>query len=167
MIKARSAALKGFLADGNFSAAERALIKSVTQKSLLYLLDAGLMDGGTAGYDYGGTLNILLANYDSAYYQMVTDSVFLLDPKQLTGMYALFGDYVIDFTDYWLRAPDSTKYTDSSPSNVLYLRTDSKILYSHANDGDIGVRPALYLKHGTFKLTGGDGSDFDPYVISG
>ena len=159
----------GFLADGNFTAAERAMIKPITQKSVIYPDDQAQSDGGTEAYDYGGQIDTIVANYANAWYQNVTDSVFLLDPIQINAVYNLFGYfYNFDNVNYWLRAPDSPYYTDSSPANVLYIRgSDGDILYSVANDGSMGVRPALVLDAKSIKVNSGDGSDSAPFIIGG
>jgi hypothetical protein len=163
---------KGFLATDNFTEYERNLIKPVTQKDLLYFSihwgSTDPVDGGSTYYNYGGTIDTIVANYDSAWYRNVTDSVFLLDPKQVNGVYNRFGSYYYNnWDDYWLHAPDSAAYKDGSASNVLYIRgVDGKILYRKAESGSIGVRPALSLNSTSVILESGDGSDIKPYIIS-
>lgn len=160
---------KGFLADGNFNEYERNFIRPVTHKALLYYVDWELAEGGSTGYDYGGRIDTIVANYDSAWYHNVTDKVFLLDPEQVNGVYNRFGSYYNkDWDDYWLRAPDSSKYVDSSAANVLYIRgLNGKVMYHAAYHGSIGVRPALTLNLKSVIFESGDGSDAMPYVITG
>ena len=74
---------KGFLADGNFTQAERSLIKPYTHKVLLDSLDYEKKDGGTEPYTSNSFIDQVVQNYDAAYFQNVTDSIFLLSVKQL------------------------------------------------------------------------------------
>lgn len=154
----------GFLYE--FTEGERLLIKPVTQKMILYAIDMDQVEGGTQEYKYGGTLETIVQNYDDAIYKNVTDQVFILDPKQLHAAYELFGiTFVSLHTPYWLRAPDASIYMDSSPSNVLYLRDDGKIMYTPAY-GNRGVRPALFLDHSLLAaFSSGDGTQDSPYII--
>jgi hypothetical protein len=160
---------KGFLADGNFTSTERTLIKFVTLKTVLYYDDKNLAEGGSVAYDYGGYIDTIVGNYDNAWYQNVTDQVFLLDPKQIYQVYKLFGSYFYQGkSNYWLRAPDSPRYLDSSSAKVLYINhINGHVLYRVANDGSIGVRPALTLDNKLIILISGDGSYGNPYTISG
>ncbi len=163
---------KGFLAADNFTEYERNLIKPVTQKSLLYYVDSAMAEGGLYGYDYRGQINTIVANYHYSWYHTLTDSVFLLDPKQIDGVYKLFGSDFGSFykngrDDYWLRAPDSSRYIDSSAANVLYISSwNGKVFYSPANNGSIGIRPALTLNLKSAISRSGDGSYAHPYVIT-
>jgi len=160
---------KGFLANGNFTVYERYLIKPVAQKTLLYIVDQKLAEGGSTPYKYNDEIEDIVNNYDMAFYHNVVDYVFLLNPKQVNGVYKRFGQYYFNYReDYWLRAPDTEIYTDSSPANVLYIRgRDGVVMYHSANNGSIGVRPALTLnlKSVIFKL--GNGSNKKPYIITG
>jgi hypothetical protein len=159
---------KGFLAEGNFTEYELNLIKPVTQKALLYRTDKQLAEGGSIGYRYHDEIENIVNNYDNAWYHNVTDKVFLLDPKQVNSVYNLFGSYYHDnHEDYWLRAPDTSIYTDSSPANVLYIRKDGTVMYRRAKKGDIGVRPALTLNRELIIFfQSGDGSNINPYIIT-
>jgi hypothetical protein len=159
---------QGFLAAGNFAESERNLVKPVTQKSVLYPVDWVMAEGGSEAYDYGGQITKIVGNYDRARYHNGTDQVFLLDPKQINGVYNRFGTYYrSNWDEYWLRAPDNSSYVDSSAANVLTLAGDGDVLYRAANDGSIGVRPALTLNRELVIFRSGDGSDAKPYVISG
>ncbi len=160
---------KGFLADGNFIEYERNLIKHVTQKALLYYEDWKLAEGGSEYYNYGGHIDTIVANYYSAWYHNVTDKVFFLDPIQVNRLYNRFGSYYNNgLDDYWLRAPDSDKYVDSSSANVLYIRVgDGHVMYKEANFGNIGVRPALTLNHESVVFESGNGSRVNPFVTAG
>ena len=158
---------KGFLADGNFTKLERSLIKSVEHKTLLYINDYNLSEGGSTSYEYKSSIAEIVNNYDDSAYVNVTDSVFIPDPKQIHAVFLLFGYYYNNpSSDAWLQAPDASIYTDSSPANVLYVRgNDGTIMYSPAYTGSIGVRPALVLNHDLTKFKSGAGTADDPYVI--
>lgn len=75
---------KGFLADGNFTVQERDVIQPVKHKVILSSVDSPVKTGGTVPHysDYTNP-SAAVANYDSAYYQDVTDKVFLLSIKEL------------------------------------------------------------------------------------
>ncbi|MGN0181885.1 MAG: DUF6273 domain-containing protein, partial [Candidatus Ornithomonoglobus sp.] len=75
----------GFLT--NFTLGERNAIKPVTQKSLLdgYEYDSNNKDSNYHICDFH--INNVLQNYDTAYSEQVTDSVFLLDVKQVNAVY--------------------------------------------------------------------------------
>jgi hypothetical protein len=130
-------------------------------------VDRELAEGGSTSYKYKDEIEDIVNNYDEAWYHNVTDKVFLLDPKQVNGVYNRFGSYYRNhWEDYWLRAPDTHIYTDSSPANVLYIRGDGTVMYRRANNGSIGIRPALTLNRESVVFESGDGSDVKPYVIT-
>jgi len=94
---------KGFLADGNFTEAERSVIKTVTQKNLLDPEDFDLAIGGSVdaweGFKSRGTDGELVEpaenRYDEICFENVTDKVFLMDIKQLWAVYqneSILGD---------------------------------------------------------------------------
>lgn len=74
---------KGFLADGNFTEAERGLIHPVLHKTLLCELDMDKKTGGTTKHIANGDISSAVGNYDDAYYENVEDKVFLLDIKEV------------------------------------------------------------------------------------
>jgi hypothetical protein len=75
---------KGFLTDGNFNARERSWIEPFQNKVLLNVTDSGQADGGSAAHTYNSNWADVLQNTDSdAYYQNVTDKIFLPSLKQL------------------------------------------------------------------------------------
>ena len=157
----------GFLSTENFTIDEFNMIKPILHKSLLDGIDYLLADGGTIGYVYADTVELLsfYDNYDEAYFIMVTDKVFLLDPVKLDSLSNRFGEYYSTTLSYWIGAPDASIYTDSSPANELYVREDGVIMYEKANKGDVGVRPALVLDRETFYFLRGDGTLLEPFVI--
>gem|GEM_PF-1197817 len=182
---------KGFLADGNFTASERNVIKSVTQKSLLNSVDVTkLKVGGTANHTYSATISTVVQNYDTAYYHNVTDKMFLLDVKQLDKVYqkrtTLGTNYYIgqptqkavdnySYKDsglgvgknwfYWLRSP----YADSNFPNYVRIVSADGIVYINLayNDYVKGVRPAFYINLSSVIFKSGNGSSGAPFVVSG
>ena len=74
---------KGFLAEGNFNAEERALLKSFSHKVALSELDSIKADGGTQNLNYVNDLANVVQNYHGVFYQNIEDRVFLLSVQQL------------------------------------------------------------------------------------
>lgn len=184
---------KGFLADGNFTENERAAISSVTQKALLNYVDVSkLMTGGTSSLDYNTSFESVVQNYDTAYYQDVTDKMFLLDVKQFHQLWQKGGilgeDYYIGYPTqtavneseyknstlvpekywfYWLRSPNG--YGNRSAS-VRYVLADGGVYGNSACSGciyGVGVRPAFYLTPDTVDFESAIGSADSPYHLIG
>ncbi len=169
---------KGFLAGDNFSVQERAAIKQVTHKALLSYYDKGLNEGGTyISLDFRDISSIGDA-YDKAYYNSVSDEVFLLSVKDLHEYVYKRGYEVkakptqkaIDkslvkfdglssekYWDYWLSTPDDgyNAYTKGGYSNYI----DNEHPYADY----VGVRPALYIDLSSLSFKSGDGSKDFPY----
>ena len=180
---------KGFLAEGNFSASERSIIKQVTQKSLLNYQDRDLAATGSTEHLYVLNISGVLGNYSAAYANNVTDRMFLLDVAQVYQVYAnrgVLGDsyYLGQPTTqcvenselinapistgnnwlYWLRSPIAN---DSYPAFVRYVNSDDYVYNAGANSGFLGVRPAFFINLSSVIFISGDGSIDDPYVIGG
>ena len=77
----------GFL--HNFSQGEINAIKEVTQRSIVAYpeYDNGVYTEGSEPHEHCGNINEVVANYDKAYAEQVTDKMFLLDeiPRFETG----------------------------------------------------------------------------------
>jgi hypothetical protein len=181
---------KGFLADGNFTSTERNLIKIVVQKSILNDNDKLTKAGGTTFHTNKTTISTVLQNYDTAYYQNVSDKMFLLDVKQLVNIQencsTILGasyyigrpskkavdnsqytnTYLIDGNNwyYWLRTPDATS---TNPSGVRYVYSDG-LIYSSTTlvQHLFGVRPAFYMDLKTEMFESGNGSVTTPFIIA-
>jgi hypothetical protein len=152
----------GFLADGNFTSHERALIQPVTHKSIIAPIDNTVKSGGTEEHTYG-TVSIPNAyqNYDNANYRVTTDQVFLLSVKELIDLVAR--DAVEDGKDfpylpggYWLR--DAMTFG----SHTVRVVSNTIINFSNAYLSE-NVRPALYLKSDL--VFTGTGTLASPYTI--
>jgi hypothetical protein len=180
---------KGFMADGNFTTSERNAIKSVTQKSILNAVDAGkLKAGGTVPLTTDENISSVVQNYDTAYYQNITDKMFLLDVKQLSKVYqnsATLGtnyyigkptqravdnsDYkkssLLNTSNYWysyIRTP----YTGSdNPYNVRRVGSDGYVGSYSVESGIVGVRPAFYINLSSVIFKSGNGTASSPYVV--
>ncbi len=178
---------KGFLADGNFSATERSLIKPLTHKVLLAGVDQEKKNGGTVEHDYYGDTDLsnVMQNYDStAYFKNVTDSVFQLSIKQLKEWvydrgYAVTAQPTAEAVtqsayknetllnssinwNYWLNSPDALM-----PNNVRTVYTDGAVGNGTAYSGLMGVRPALQLNlSAVFFASGGTGTSSSPYTLT-
>ena len=158
----------GFLND--FSKAEIAAMKNVTQRSLVSHpeYNHGFYDGdGRSDLELNFDIENVASNFDSAYGENSTEKVFLLDVKQVNTVWKNFGNYYVGRNDqgsewpYWLRTPYSNcnhlmRYVESSGSiEKHYPMTDY-----------MGVRPAFYLDSDYYVTTSGDGSASNPYVGS-
>ncbi len=178
----------GFLADGNFTATERGLIKPYTHKVVLAGTDSAKKEGGSANLNYDSILSTVVQNYDTtAYYHIVTDNIFLLSVKQLKEWVydnrgSLGKDYhiakptaeAVTQSTYKLSSLNSTAnwfYWLNSPhadysSRVRRVGAGGRVHDSGANDDSLGVRPALHLNLSSaiFKW-GGLGTRDQPFTI--
>lgn len=176
----------GFLS--NFSKAENNLIKPVTHKSILAEIDKGSNTFGTEGYQYNTSIALSIQNYDKAYYENVTDKVFILDVKELhdyvynrgTGFNCSKGptqqavnqceekgtyfstDY---YLPYFLRTPEVKPLSGSTYyCNMVGVSGDGSLDTGNAASL-AGVVPAVYLKSGQSKS--GTGIKSNPYIPVG
>jgi len=180
----------GFLT--NFTQSERNAMKTVTQKSLLdgFEYSTGLPNTRNSNYHRKSSLiGSVVQNYDTAFSEQVTDTMFLLDVKQVNEVYnnrsILGSDYYIgeptaecvansEYTssslateknwNYWLRSP----YADGSSRNVSSVRLDGSVDCISAYYGSMGgVRPAFYLNLSSASVSGGAGTLNSPYTVVG
>jgi len=177
---------RGFLAEGNFTASQRNVINTVTQKSLLNELDANkLKIGGTVEHKNSLSVSDIVQNYSTAYYHNVTDNIFLLDVKQLNYVYQnsliLGKNYfrgkptqnAVENSDHDERELSSANYwcswtrtpftDDISPDGVRYVNMDGRVDYTLAHGNTVGVRPAFYIDLSAIILKSGDGRESTPY----
>ncbi len=180
---------KGFLAEGNFSSTELSFIKPYTHQVLLSFTDSSMKEGGTANHTFdGGNIPTVVQNYDTAYYKIVTDNVFLLSVKQLKEY--VYDNSLILGANYYRAIPtaeavnqslykhegylNSSKYwyywlsspLASSPRSVLYFSSLLSVQSTDAYNPNMGVRPALHLDLSSAIFTSdGKGTSSNPYVI--
>lgn len=171
---------KGFLANGNFTTTERAMIKPLTHNVIINPIDSWRADGGSEGHIYTQFLNVdFMQNYDSAYYQTVTDNVFLLSLKQLK-------EYVIDRgwnpgisttastrTPYYLSTPATSTYSGhplyvmNEGANVRVVdQWGTSIVDYYASNINVGIRPALQLNPAVTSISGGTGTCSNPHTVA-
>lgn len=177
----------GFLR--SFNEQELAAIKTVTQKSILDKYEYSNTANPNYHTYYGGSIENAVTNYDTAYSEPVTDTVFLLDVKQLETVYKnddlLGGEEfylakpagrVVSNSEYkntglkdganwwyWLRTPEADY---GSSRRVRYVTEYGVVDTSKAYVGSVGVRPAFYLDSDFYSLASGSGTSSDPYTIS-
>lgn len=157
----------GFLADGNFTQTERALIKPVKHKVLLGSQDINKKEGGTEAYIEASDLD---KNYDNAYYINIEDGVFLLSLKEMKEYVCNRGWYnmttatpealknsnykELEWPEYWLRTPvvQFAMYSSSGAHEPYFVQ---------------GIRPAFYLNKSMIASKSGVGTEKSPYIIKG
>ncbi len=172
----------GFLT--NFTHSEINAMKEVTQKSLLSYpeIDAGMATSGSELHSYDDYIKDVVANYDNAYAENVTDRMFLLDVKQVNKVYnngsilgyeyykgegaanTLGDDYINAKWNYWLRSPYAGNGVD-----VRYVSYDGRVYGGGlgAISSGVGVRPAFYLNLSSVIFKSGNGSESNPYTVQG
>ncbi len=155
----------GFL--WRFSAAEKAAMQTVTQKSLLAEADKNVPGAdGWADYIYRTDIADVVQNYGAAYSEQVTDTMFLLDVQQVYNVYRNLDDYYKLSSVYWLRSPDGAcdirvidRDGDVEGSAFYYYS------WGHPHVIKRSVRPAFFLNPSA-KFVCGDGTSAVPYCIS-
>ncbi|MCD7905166.1 MAG: S-layer homology domain-containing protein [Clostridiales bacterium] len=154
----------GFLT--NFTSDELSAVKTVMQKCIVsnFEVNEGIYDSGSE-YLSGIKTSIIggIGNYDNAYSEQVTDTMFLLDIKQVYNVYcnsdALGGNYLYIGGRYWLRTPfvgNLGNYVRSASSDTV-----GGHYYAHQS---LGIRPAFYLSDNIGVV--GSGTADSPYTIS-
>lgn len=169
----------------SFDAIELDLVEETTHKSLLMEADKDFKDGGSEAHIHVyGIVDEALTNYENAYYEEVTDKVFLLSVKELkeyvqdrdwdirkvmtrqaklldrTGLIMEYGEKN-PYSYYWLRTPasefdDWVRKVDSKGMVTVYSAYKSRI----------GVSPALFLSSSSVIVESGVGSSDDPFILS-
>lgn len=107
----------GFLT--NFTKSELAAMKTVTQKSLLDRYEYNDMSSyGTSYHYYNSSISNVLQNYDTAYSENVTDTMFLPDVKQIYEIYQ--NDAKLGGNNYYIGIPSATcvSYSDYQSSSL-------------------------------------------------
>lgn len=150
----------GFL--NNFTAEEKAVMNTVTQKSILTDFDKDIEgSSGSETYIYKNSVTEVVQNYRKAYSEQVTDTMFLLDVQQVNNVYYNLGDYYEPYGHilyYWLRTP---------AANLDYLARIA-FLSGEVNEyivgsRNVGVRPAFYLNPSAVLY--GEGSRYYPHTV--
>lgn len=155
----------GFLS--GFKKDEISAIKTVTQRSVVSHPEysAGYIDAPGKDLPYNTDIQSVAEGFENAYYENITDKVFLLDVKQLNTVYKNLGSYYIATNkngfrwNYWLRTP----VTDCN-HDMRYVGTDGKIMRDAPHVDYYGVRPAFYLDAKYFVASSGSGTSSNPYI---
>lgn len=172
----------GFLT--NFSKDEQNFIKPITHKSILSDIDKGKKAGGTELFKFPRYINKGVNNYDSSYYENVSDKVYLPDINELYNYVYKRGydiekgatQQAIDQSEYktqtltvnynWpysLRTPiaDTTKFT-----TVVDAYGDYSINGYCGAIGKSGIAPVLNLKNCLCTGTGTFDAPYVPKIVS-
>ena len=155
----------GFLSD--FTQDEISTIKTVTQRSIVSHPEysAGHIDEPGLDLPYNTDIDTVADGYENAYYENITDKVFLLDVKQLNTVKQKLGSYYIaknkagQSWNYWLRTP----ITDCN-HDMRYVDLRGNIWRDAPYKGYYGVRPAFYLDAEYYTVLQGKGTESEPYV---
>lgn len=170
----------GFLSENNFTLTERTAIMPVIHPVLLAKIDNGKRDGGAELHQYEHDIEKVITNYNQAYYQNVTDSMFFLDVRQLKEYVndrgwkinskptpeavrhnkSIFSNFVTTskYCDYSLSSPFATT------SDVVRMVKSDGSVYFNVGTG-LGTRPACYINLSTVIFTSGSGIEINPYRI--
>lgn len=173
----------GFLA--GFSAAERSVIKTVQQKSVVNI---GLYTEANIGseshvYYSSGLFSGAIQNYSSALGTITEDKVFCPNLLQMEILAANYpSELIASPTEKALAQSGSSKNAESRSNNYYWLRDgvgneefpdvlrcvypDGKVFFSEADDGSVGVRPAIYIDTEIY-VESGNGYENSPYVLTG
>ncbi len=178
---------KGFLADGNFTEADRKAIKPINHRVVLSEVDKAQIDGGSEPLknhrmDY---------YYDKAYYMNLVDSVFLLSaqdirryvsdrgwdmrayPTAKAALNSVEAYSSLTYDTFYLNSNEYWWYWLSTPSNMhesVYITDcDNEIKSGSvlAALGTGGVRPALLIDMSSVVLREGSGTKDKPFIIGG
>ena len=155
----------GFLS--SFRSEEIGAIKTVTQRSIVSHPEytAGYIDEPGIDLPYNTDIDTVADGYESAYYENITDKVFLLDVKQLNTVKQNLGSYYIGKNkagqswNYWLRTP----VTDCN-HDMRYVTTGGIILRDAPYKEYYGARPAFYLDAEYYTVSQGKGTESEPYA---
>ena len=168
----------------NFTAQERELLVNVTHKTVLPESEQEVKDGGSELFKFEAReVYEAITSYDQAYYQNVSDKVFLLSVKEVKEYLwdrgwdiragitpeAVMRDerkdlkdnlkYTEGYWSYWVRTPIA-----KTPHEVFEINYYGQLASCQVHNGQIGVRPALMLAKNGF-LPKGTGKKDDPYVL--
>lgn len=153
----------GFLT--KFSDTEKAVMQTVSQKSLLAEADKNIPGAsGSKVHEYNSNIADVVQNYSTARSEQVTDTMFLLDIRQVYNVYAngstLGNDYYNLSEIYWLRSPLS-----DSLNRVRSVYSNGYVPDFYVHNNAFGVRPAFFLNPSA-KFECGSGTSDVPYRLS-
>lgn len=159
----------------DFTADEKSLIKTVPQRNIVNVLDKDVSGvSGSASHTWNSAIISVVQNFSTtAYYNTISDKIFLPDVKQLNAIYNhrdVLGDtyymgYLNSTAIYsWVRTPVGGK----DGNDLRMVSTDGTIASGRAftTSPKIYVRPMFYLDSNSMYLKSGAGSDADPYKLT-
>lgn len=173
----------GFLSE--FTEEEKKRIQYTTYKSVLSEVDIQKKVGGSSLFTFQKT-NIKESKYniDKAYYEELTDKVFLLSVEELikymeeeyieikttvteeaiandkSGWYEITKAQRQGYHMWWLRTP-----VGQSPSEMCAVGNEGTVVYNeYTTSPGVGVRPAMYIDVNNIEVDG-DGTKNLPYII--
>lgn len=150
----------GFLS--NFTAEEKAVMKTVVQKSILTQYDKDIEGAtGSEKHAYNNSVAEAVQNYSKAYSEQVTDTMFLLDVQQVKTTYDNFDNYYEPYGStlyYWLRTPNTN---NDYLNRIAFL--SNEINEYIVESSNVGIRPAFYFNPSAVLY--GEGSRNYPYTV--
>jgi len=174
----------GFLT--NFTVNERNVMKTLSQKSILDDFEYDSRDAADNCHYFDSSIETVLQNYDLAFSENITDTIFMLDVKQIYEVYCnsdILGEkyyigepteecisnsdekniYISDEgkMDSWLRTPSAQGKDDTG---VRIIESGGEVYIMRAYSSDVGVRPAFYLGD-RVSFSEGTGTNTDPYKV--
>lgn len=139
----------GFLSELNFTASELNAIKSVTQKAILPKIDTDRKEGGVATLKDS---DVYRSKYNSAYYNNVTDKMFLLDSEQFNKRGNNVPINNIDYNrtnnDFFVITSATKKAIENSPVKLTSIDRVDYFLRS-----PMAETPCNVLVYKLYKLT--------------
>ncbi len=176
----------GFISQDNFTQTELSLMKTVAQWQLLTGRRKDLSTNGVTNCfqenaliygDGRGDRSFLysdvtqLGHVEGAMYRL-SDTIFLLDVRQIYKLWSNFGSVAASPTEYALSsvALDS-EFINLEKHNRYALRTTGIYVYGDVGYGSYlsayvyGIRPAFYLNEKNYQILSGSGTEYDPYIV--
>lgn len=179
----------GFLT--NFTESELAMIKTVSQKTVVSGLDAGEKANDVLGTsDVTGLIDPALKNVTIGsgiisnsslwYSQYVSDKVFLLDMEQLVSLYNksdILGDFYVPknqdgepvYALYRNPVYDDITSSDRGSRIRVHNAVNTRAVSGADSSNSMtlcAVRPAFYIDSSTVYAYSGDGTEIEPYPAS-
>ncbi len=172
----------GFLSATNFTTWEQSLMVPTTNRVILHHSDQVIKTGGNSSLLFDAKISSALQNYDkNAFYQLLSDKVFLLSVQQLHAFVYNRG-YDIrskptlqavnsspdrypglsanDYWHYWLNTPNG-----QHAGSTRFVFFDGMVNKHFSYSEVIGVRPATVLDIRKAAISSGSGSLNSPFVV--
>ena len=182
---------KGFLHESNFSAEEKAVMKTVANWQNLGRRELEKSENGvnfpfgyswtgnlrTDGWAYAGYDDVSeLSHVEGAAYRVCGDTMFLPDERQIYKVWERYGALDVETSEKAIAKADFPRSQTFNYTKSYGLRSNGDLtgirlgtLYGGMTGsiGDWGVRPMFYLNEGNMEIKSGSGRKDDPYIIGG